>query len=102
MTALAEVLEFKFPGVEGIRTRETAGHPEPFDPFRDMEIFDWPTGQGPKPNASQLAAFRTQFEARPIEKPSMSAEDMWEVLRSKGIVTDADIPSDRRLPPPKP
>ena len=99
MTSLAGVLEFKFPGVEGIRTREKATHPEPFDPFRDMEIFDWPTGVGrPEPTAAELSAWRTQFEAVPAEKPPLDAEDVWRVLRIKGTVTDADLPPTRRVP----
>lgn len=102
MTSLAEVLAFKFPGVEGINTREKFAHPEPFDSFRDMEIFDWPTGQGPEPTQAQLNNWRGQFEALPVEKPVMSVEEMWEVLRSIGIITDANVPADRRQPPRRP
>lgn len=100
MTGLAEVLEFKFPGVEGIRTREKPGHPEPMDPFRDMEVFDWPettTGR-PRPTTAELATWKTEFEARPMEKPPLNVEDVWEVLKIKGVVTDADVPADRRQP----
>ncbi len=99
MTALAEILAFKFPGVEGIRTREKASHPEPFDAFRDMEIFDWPAGAGqPKPTRAQLAAWRTQFEALPVEKPEATLADVWEAIKAKTTITDADLPSDRQPP----
>ena len=101
MTALGEVLAFKFPGVEGIQTREKTIYPEPFDPFRDMEIVDWPvaaTGR-PEPTPAELAVWRTEFEAVPAEKPPMDAENLWEVLRAKGVVADADVPADRRQPP---
>ena len=103
MSGLAEVLEFKFPGVQGIQTRERVAHPEPFDPFRDMEIVDWPeatTGR-PQPTPAELATWRTEFEGLPIEKPPMDAEDVWEVLKTKGVVTDADVPADRRQPLPR-
>lgn len=101
MTSLAEVLAFKFPGVEGVRTREKAIHSEPFDPFNDVEIFDWPTakvGRG-VPNVGELVAWKIEYEGRTIEKALMSAEDLWEVLRAKGVVVDEDVPGDRRQPP---
>ena len=93
MISLAEVLEFKFPNTEGIRTREKADHPEPFDPFRDMEIFDWPaaaTGR-PAPAGEELAAWRTEFEVRPVEKPPLDARELAEVLVAKLVITAADI-----------
>lgn len=34
--------------------------------------------------------------------PGMTVEDLWEVLRGKGVVTDADVPGDRRRPPRRP
>ena len=36
------------------------------------------------------------------EPPVMNAEDIWEVLRVKALVTDADVPADRRRPPRRP
>ena len=100
MTALAEVLEWKLPGVEGINVREKASHPEPMDPFRDMEIFDWDAAAigRAKPTRATLDTWRTEFEALPVEKPRMDAEDVWRVLRTKGTVTDADVPPTRRAP----
>lgn len=38
----------------------------------------------------------------PAPAPAMSAEDLWEVLRGLGTVTDADLPADRRQPPRRP
>ena len=38
----------------------------------------------------------------PAPKPPMDAEDVWEALKAKGLVTDADVPPDRRLPPRQP
>ena len=76
MTALSEVLAFKFPGIEGIRTREKSNHPEPFDPFRDMEIIDWPvatTGR-PEPTTAELATWRGEFQARPVVKLPPAAD----------------------------
>jgi len=37
-------------------------------------------------------------------KPTMSVEDLWEVLRNKTppILTNADLPGDRRRPPRRP
>ena len=34
----------------------------------------------------------------PAPKPRMDAEDVWRALRTKGTVTDADVPPTRRLP----
>ena len=38
----------------------------------------------------------------PPEKPPMDAEDLWNVMKGKGMVTDADVPGDRRQPPTLP
>jgi len=40
----------------------------------------------------------------PAPVPAMTAEDVWEVLRNMTppLVTDADLPADRRQPPRRP
>ena len=38
----------------------------------------------------------------PVPNPPMDAEDVWEALKGKGVVTDADVPTDRRRPPGRP
>ncbi len=91
--SLAEVLGWKFNHAPGIRTM---GSPS------GAVIFDWPPALGPEPTAAQIAQWTAEYVARPIENPEMSAEDLWEVLRAKGIVGDADVPPDRRLPPRQP
>jgi len=37
--------------------------------------------------------------ALPVLLPAMNVEDIWEVLRTKGVVVDADVPAGRRQPP---
>lgn len=93
MISLAEVLAFKFPNVEGIRTREKMDHPEPFDPLRDMEIFDWPTvaaGRG-EPSRVELTKWRTEFDSLLVEKPLLTAEELAAQMIKDGTMTRAKI-----------
>lgn len=60
-------------------------------------------GQGEEAPAD-TAARRAAWAARDrdLDKPPMTIEELWEVLRSKGTVTDVDVPADRRQPPRRP
>lgn len=49
--------------------------------------------------ATEIETAQDEWDALPPEKPPMDAEVVWEVLRAKGMVTDADVPADRRQPP---
>ena len=92
--SLAEVLSFKFPGAPGIMTMGKADG--------SVVISEWPTALGARPTTGDIARWTAEFRARPIPNPEMTAEDLWEVLRGKGTVTDADVPGDRRQPPRRP
>ncbi len=87
---MGEVIGWKFNHAPGIRTREK--------PDGTMEIFDWPAALGPQPTPAQIAQWTMDFKARPVEKATMDAEDIWRVLRTKGIVTDTEVPLTRRVP----
>ena len=57
MTALANVLGWKFNSAPGIRTRENKDG--------KMEIFDWPSNLGPKPTKAKIAQWTAELEALP-------------------------------------
>ncbi len=67
MTALANVLGWKFKFAPGIRTRE--------NDEGKMEIFDWPTKLGPKPTKSQIAQWTAEYEALPTPEDERDVLD---------------------------
>jgi len=73
MSSLAEVLEFKFPAVEGIRTRESENG--------GMEIFDWP-GPGLTPTPTQIAVWTTEYDSRVITPDPIQAATTLDELKT--------------------
>lgn len=82
MTALAIILEFKFPNIAGIRTRENARG--------EMEIFDWPLGA--TPDAAQIATWQVEYDARIIPELEPTITQVLDMLENKGLITAADRP----------
>lgn len=60
MSALGEVLAWKFDNAPGIRTRE--------DGKGGMEIFDWPAPLGPMPTRAQIVQWTADYAALPVPK----------------------------------
>lgn len=90
MSSLAEVLEFNYPDVEGIRTDGAV-------------ITAWPSEAGPEPTAAQITQMTTDFAAieaareirRQVAKSDSltveALEKMVAVLVSKGVIQVADL-----------
>lgn len=72
MITLAQVLEFKFPGVQGIRTRQTSDG--------KMEIFDWPMGS--TPSSEDIAAWKAEMESLPPEVHPIDAANTLNELKA--------------------
>ena len=93
------VLEFKFPGVQGIGTS--------YDPKAgELEIIEWPEatlGRG-KPTQAELDTWYTEWQASDASKPTMTVEEeltaLKKAIKDKNLLTDADIeaatPADKR------
>lgn len=91
MTALATILEFHFPGVGGIRTRQN-------EDTGKMEIFDWPEALGDEPTQADIGKWTGEFNANPPRRKELDAAVIWRALRSKGVVADTDLPGDVKTP----
>ena len=95
MTRLADVLAWKFNFAPGIRTREGEGAEE----GGEMVIFDWPEALGPQPTSDQIAQWAVDYEAREPDPVDLDIQEIWRILKTKGTVTDADLPTNVRKPP---
>ena len=90
---IPNVLEWKFPGVEGIETKEN-------EETGAIEIAAWPPGQGARPTAAQLDTWFDEWQAAGEDRRRASIEERLEALEKaaikKNVVTRAEI--DAELP----
>ncbi len=89
MASLAEALAHQFPGAPGIRTRG--------DDQDEIEIFDWPSALGPLPTPEQIAQWKVDAEAARPPEP-LSAEELYDILETKGVLVLADRPRPKPAP----
>ena len=83
MTALANVLGWKFNFAPGIRTRENKNG--------KMEIFDWPSNLGPKPTKAKIAKWTAELEALPPPEDELTkaADAATTIAELKIVLIDA-------------
>ena len=90
---IPNVLEWKFPGVEGIETKEN-------DETGAIEITAWPKDQGAIPTAAQLDSWFSEWRAAGEDRRQASVEERLEALETaaikKNFISRADI--DAELP----
>lgn len=97
--SLPDILEYKFPGAEGIRTRAL--------PDGTFIIFDWPAELGPEPTATEIATWTAEWDLvkgdilaqRELDSSAMRrllADLFWDVYRVattlNGGVNPSNIP----------
>ena len=90
---IPNVLEWKYPGVEGIETKRD-------DDIGVVDITGWPDGQGDKPTAAQLDSWYAEWRVADGDKRDPSIEERLDALENaaikKNIITRAEI--DDELP----
>ena len=85
MTALANVLGWKFNFAPGIRTRENKNG--------KMEIFDWPSNLGPKPTKAKIAKWTAELEGLPppVDELVTAADAANSIAELKTVLKDVIV-----------
>ncbi len=85
MSSLAEVLAWRFPGVEGIRTDGS-------------KITGWPAGQGAQPAQSAIDQFTIDFQAVEADvKAENEFGNEFEVDRIKRLPVEVNFDQENRI-----